>query len=101
PRDAELCDADMQAATRAMWLTMVPKLHDQHDRLNALEAVDVPTLLLAGEQDAGFLPDMERLAKSIPGAELVVLPDAGHSPQFENPDAWWDALTSFLDRLVE
>ena len=29
---------------------------------------------------------------TVPGAELVVVPDAGHSPQFENPPAWRDAI---------
>jgi pimeloyl-ACP methyl ester carboxylesterase len=28
-----------------------------------------------------------------------VIPDAGHSPQFENPDAWIAAFTRFLDRV--
>jgi len=36
---------------------------------------------------------------AIPNAELTVIPDAGHSPQFENPDAWWAALSTFLARV--
>jgi pimeloyl-ACP methyl ester carboxylesterase len=40
------------------------------------------------------------MAATIPGASLTVIPDAGHSPQFENPQAWWAALTGFLDGLV-
>jgi pimeloyl-ACP methyl ester carboxylesterase len=28
-----------------------------------------------------------------------VIPDAGHSPQFENPEAWHGALIEFLDRI--
>ena len=36
------------------------------------------------------------MADAIAGAQLVVIPDAGHSPQFENPAAWIDALTGFL-----
>ena len=32
----------------------------------------------------------EQMAATIPGAELVVIPDAGHSPQFENGPAWLD-----------
>jgi 3-oxoadipate enol-lactonase len=39
------------------------------------------------------------MAKTIRGAQLAVIPDAGHSPQFEAPTAWWTALTSFLDSL--
>ena len=40
------------------------------------------------------------MAEAIPGAELAVIPDAAHSPQFENPDAWWAALSGFLERLL-
>ena len=36
------------------------------------------------------------MADTIPGAELVIVPDAGHSPQFENPDVWLDAIRKFL-----
>ena len=26
----------------------------------------------------------------------AVIPDAAHSPQFENPTAWWEAVAPFL-----
>ena len=39
------------------------------------------------------------MAEAIPGAQLVVFPDAGHSPQVENPSAWIAALTGFLSAL--
>ncbi len=32
----------------------------------------------------------------MPGSELSVIPKAGHSPQFENPAAWFAALDGFL-----
>ncbi len=37
----------------------------------------------------------------MPGASLAVIPDGGHSPQFESPDEWWQALSGFLDRVQE
>jgi pimeloyl-ACP methyl ester carboxylesterase len=40
------------------------------------------------------------MAKTIPGARLVIIPDAGHSPQFENTEAWQAALDSFLDSVA-
>jgi pimeloyl-ACP methyl ester carboxylesterase len=39
------------------------------------------------------------MADTIPGAELAVIPDAAHSPQFENPEPWWKAIQAFLDRV--
>ena len=69
------------------------------DRLPSLGSVDLPTLVLVGDEDAPFLKPSRRMAETIPGAELVVLPTAGHSPQFENPEAWWEALRAFLVRV--
>jgi pimeloyl-ACP methyl ester carboxylesterase len=61
--------------------------------------VAVPTLVLVGEEDEPFLKPSVRMAEAIPHAELVVIPEAGHSPQFENPDVWWQSLTAFLARV--
>ena len=46
-----------------------------------------------------MIDDCLRLAATIPGSHLTVLPGAGHVPQVETPDAWWEALAGFLDRL--
>ena len=43
--------------------------------------------------------DCRRLAAAIPGSHLTVIPGAGHVPQLEDPDAWWAAVSGFLDRL--
>ena len=69
------------------------------DRLDQLGSLAAPTLVLVGEQDQPFLAASRRMADVIPDAELVVLPGGGHSPQFEAPEPWWDALTRFLQRL--
>ena len=55
---------------------------------------------MVGEQDRPFIAASERMAQAIPDATLALIPDAGHSPQFENPDAWWTALSEFLDRIA-
>lgn len=68
------------------------------DTLGAMTPVP-PTLVMVGEEDAPFLADSRDMAAAIAGAQLAVLPDAGHSPQFENPDAWWAALWGFLSGL--
>ena len=82
-----------------MRLAMMAEMPVQPDRLEGLGGVRVPTLVVAGEQDAGFVEHSERMAKTIPGARLAVIAGAGHSPQFEEPDAWWEAITSFLDSV--
>jgi len=87
------------ASSPAMWASMVPKMLSQEDRLDAVATLPVPVLVLVGEQDQRFLAPSQRMAKVIPSARLVVIPDAGHSPQFENTEAWWDALVSFLQEV--
>ena len=51
---------------------------------------------MVGEEDLPFLAPPS-LAAAIPGAVLAVIADAGHSPQFENPAAFWAVLSAFLD----
>lgn len=96
PDYATYGDNKTLAASPHMWLGLVDELVSGDDRLDALRAVDVPTLVIVGEQDAPFVPQSHRMAEAMPNAELVVLPDAGHSPQFENPDAWWAAVSAWL-----
>ena len=66
------------------------------DRLDRMAHVRAPTLVMVGEQDGPFLDGSRALARTIPGAELAVIPEAGHSPQREAPDAWWEAFSRFL-----
>jgi pimeloyl-ACP methyl ester carboxylesterase len=98
----EYGERNMLASSPAMYAAMLQALTDLHpglDRLPHLQSVAVPTLILVGEEDAPFVKPSIRMADAIAGAELAVIPDAGHSPQFENPDQWWSALRSFLARL--
>lgn len=99
PGYGEYGERKLLACSADMWCELVGEVFGQPDRLDALGRIEAPTLVLVGEEDAPFLPDSERMAKAIPNATLVVIPDAGHSPQYENPTAWWDALTRFLDSL--
>ena len=102
PGYAEFGEAKARACAPEMWLGMIDEIvATQADRLDDLAAglAGVPTLVLVGEQDEPFLAHADRLAGAIPGARLVVVPDAGHSPQFENPDSYVEALTGFLAEL--
>jgi pimeloyl-ACP methyl ester carboxylesterase len=62
-----------------------------------LHRVDVPTLLVWGEND-GLVPPRfgEAYRKLIPDATLVVIPQAGHAAFEEQPDAFLDAFGDFL-----
>ena len=97
PGYAERDEQVTLACADDMWLAMVDRIVNQPDTCERLAAVSVPTLVIVGEQDTPFMPHSERMAKTIPGARLAVIPDAGHSPQFESPEAWSAELNVFLD----
>ena len=79
-----------------MWATLIREIRDQPDQLAELARVGCPTLVTVGEQDEPFVRVSRAMAAAIPDAELVVIADAGHSPQFENPEVWIDTLGRFL-----
>ncbi len=62
-----------------------------------LHRIDVPTLLLWGDRD-GLVPPKfgEAYRALIPGARLVVLPNAGHAPFDEQKDAFLAAFLAFV-----
>lgn len=67
--------------------------------LERLSSLDVPTLVLHGEVDRLVPVDNgRRLAKAIPGAELVVVPDANHVLMTDQPEQVEKALLDWLDR---
>ena len=53
-------------------------------------------LVIVGEQDKPFVEPSQRMAATVGHGRLEVIPDAGHIPQFENPDAWWQTLSAYL-----
>jgi 3-oxoadipate enol-lactonase len=60
----------------------------------------IPTLFLTAEQDAIFPPEMIHLAAAqVPGAEVKMLGDAGHSSYFESADLFNHTVQEFLDGL--
>ncbi len=70
----------------------------QTDLTSLLGAIDVPTLVIHGEQDTVVSPETGRmLADSIPGARLVLIPDAGHVSNQEQPAAFNAAVRRFLE----
>ena len=89
-------DRKFLGCSPAMYAAMLGQLLDQEDRLRDLASLDVPTLVVVGEQDTPFLAPSRAMAAAVHGAELVVVPDAGHSPQFEHPAAWRAAVLAFL-----
>ncbi len=94
--------AKVLATSLTMAKAMSSELPKGTDRLPALAALDVPVLVMVGEHDMpGFVEGSRRMAEEIPGASFALLEGAAHNPQLETPEAWWEALTSFLDGLTD
>jgi pimeloyl-ACP methyl ester carboxylesterase len=66
------------------------------DQRDLLPTIDVPTLLIWGEEDGRSpLTVARQFEQAIPGAELVVIPHAGHVSNLEQPEAFNDAIRDF------
>jgi len=68
--------------------------------MEALPSIRVPTLLVVGSDDKPFLTGMKYMADKIPGAEHVVIADAGHAVNIDQPKRFNEVLTAFLDRTT-
>ena len=75
-------------------------LASRPDRTEALTRITAPTLVVAGADDRIVSPDEARsMASRIPGAKLVMIPDAGHMAPLENHEATDAAILEFLQGL--
>ncbi|MGD0115322.1 MAG: alpha/beta hydrolase [Dehalococcoidia bacterium] len=60
--------------------------------------ITTPTLIICGDLDAPLLTaSSRRMAKLIPNATLVAIPEASHSPQWERPEIFNAVLRRHLE----
>jgi pimeloyl-ACP methyl ester carboxylesterase len=82
-----------------MWAALGPEIVREPDATADVRALACPALVVIGELDAVFYDASLALAAAAPESRLAVIPEAGHHPQFENPEAWLAAVAAFLDHL--
>jgi pimeloyl-ACP methyl ester carboxylesterase len=76
-------------------------IRDRTDSRPTLPTIDVPVLVLVGEEDRLTPPsDAEALAAALPDSRLVRLPETGHLAVLERPHAVAGALVAFLKEAV-
>ncbi len=63
-----------------------------------LDAIDLPTLLLAGELDEKYVQITSAMKARNPAMRRVVVPDAGHNIHAERPQAFVSHLVDFVAR---
>ncbi len=72
---------------------------ERPDSIATLATIDVPTLIIAGEEDSVPRDEFELMQQRIAGSELRVISDAGHYAALEKPEEFGALLRRFLDRL--
>lgn len=94
----------VQAVTHVILQQQVPgmvgelrALRDRADSTPLLGQIAVPVLVIAGDDDQITPAEgMRDMARAIPGAEFVVIPEAGHLTPVEQPHAVSAAINAFL-----
>ncbi len=100
--DPELTEAVMAMAGRvgkAAFLKQQRAILGRIDSRPGLGAIDVPTLIVCGRQDALTpVARHEEMASAIPGARLCIIEDCGHLSTMERPEAATALLRDWLLR---
>jgi 3-oxoadipate enol-lactonase len=69
------------------------------DSTETLKSIHVPALVIGGEHDQLFKPEIpQKIAEVIPDAQLVMA-DSGHMPMVEQPNVVTQALQSLMGRV--
>jgi pimeloyl-ACP methyl ester carboxylesterase len=64
--------------------------------IESLPTIAVPAVVIVGADDTPFLAASDYMAAKIPGAKKVVIENAGHSANIDQPQAFNAALLGFL-----
>jgi pimeloyl-ACP methyl ester carboxylesterase len=97
---------DLVSDARAMAMKMSPQdvsqvqqgMAERPDSVPTLKTIDVPTLIIAGQEDASIpAAEAELMRANISASRLATIPQAGHFAPFEKPAEVGRLLRQFLD----
>lgn len=95
-----LCEEMALALGNDVFVNQSIALRDRPDQTDTLKAYTAPALVLCGEEDR--LCPIERhtlMHDLLPNSTLNILPNAGHLPTLEQPEATTEALKIWLETL--
>lgn len=97
PEIVQRVHAMMASASVAGIVAALEAMMNRHDSTPMLPEIDLPVLIVVGEEDA-LTPVKESRAMhaAIPGSLLVVIPEAGHVSNVEHPVQFNSAMRNFL-----
>lgn len=91
--------SDLGAANTMRGVQMArPSLFDLQD---ALSDLDIPVLVMVGDEDDHCLQTALYLKRTIPRCGLSILPKAGHTLNLEEPDRFNAELAAFLAEVAQ
>ena len=94
PEEQLTADLNREMAVRLTWK---PYMHDPRLAGGLLQRVNIPTRMVWGRQDRIVPVECGSIyQESIPGSDLVVIENCGHSPQVEKPDEFIKTALEFL-----
>jgi pimeloyl-ACP methyl ester carboxylesterase len=97
---AEL-ERSISTADREGVIDALRAMADRRDSQPLLSAIPCPTLILAGAEDVLIPPnESEAMAQAIPGAQLSVIPGAGHLVNLEAPEAFQETVVSWIRHAI-
>lgn len=90
-------------ANRTMQVDMAPPANPLvPPAMHRLKEIAAPTLIVAGRLDhPEILRAAAAMASDIPEAQTVILPDAAHLPNMEQPEAFNETVLAFLGKQIQ
>ena len=67
--------------------------------LDILPNIKVPALVICGDRDAVYLSATDYMVQKIPGAKKVIIANAGHGANIDQPQVFETTVLDFLDNL--
>ncbi len=72
----------------------------RRDSTDLLQQIDCPTLIIVGKEDKLTPPsEAEKMNQAITGSSLMIIADAGHLPNIEQPESFNPVVSDFLSKL--
>ena len=65
--------------------------------IKSLPNIRVPVLIIVGSEDKAFLASADYMAAKIPNAYKVLIPQAGHASNLDQPETFNQSVVTFLE----
>lgn len=99
PQNREIYKREYLVNNADGYVNSLKALRNRRSVTDRLGEIRVPTLIVVGDRDEPFIEPANTMRRGIPGSELVVVPECGHSPHIEFPDRFNEHLLDFFDRV--